>query len=94
MYLNNQHYLQICSIRCSSKHNGAGESLGKLVKTQKFKDNRKITMFSKYGTDSMVTINRDKIKENSLEKYGVDHPLKSKEVRQLRDDSVLENKEL
>ena len=91
MHLNNQHYLQICSIRCSSKHNGAGESLGKLVKTQKFKDNRKITMFSKYGTDSMVTINRDKIKENSLEKYGVDNPLKSKEVRQLRDDSVLEN---
>jgi len=82
-------YLTYCSSRCSSKHNGAGKKLGALVKTEAFKKNRNKVLLEKYGTNSMVELNADKIKLICLDRYGVDHPLKSKEIRQKRDEAVL-----
>jgi hypothetical protein len=83
-------YLIYCSVSCSSKNNGAGAKLGALVKTEAFKKNRNTVLLEKYGTNNMAGLNADKIKQASIEKYGVDHPLKSIEVRQKRDDAVLE----
>jgi hypothetical protein len=83
-------YRDFCSQSCSSKYGPSHEALIRTLQSDKFKENRKAKILERYGTTSMIDLHREKAKETSLARYGVDNPLKSDYAKQRRKEVVLE----
>ena len=73
----NHGFRSYCSQSCSSKYGLSHESLLKMIKSKEFIDARREKIIAKYGTSSMICLNREKAKQTSLERYGVDQDRKS-----------------
>jgi len=72
-----------CSTTAISKRPGCG------FKSAKFIASRKKTLLVRYGTNSMISINRNKAIATNRVKFGVDYPLQSAAIRQKVSDNLL-----
>ena len=83
-------YREYCCQSCSSRYGPAHEALLKTIRSEEFKTNRKKKIIERYGTSSMISINRDKATKTSIERYGVDNPLKSDYAKQRKVETIIE----
>lgn len=84
-------YRTYCSTSCSSKDNKSSiEKFIKLARSPEFINARRQKILAKYGTSSMISVNRAKAVATSLERYGVDNPLKSAYAKQRKVELVIE----
>jgi very-short-patch-repair endonuclease len=72
-------YRLFCCNSCSSK--GNIKANGSKLNTEEGKLKRKEALINKYGTDSMITVNRKKAIETTQKTLGVDYPLQSSIIR-------------
>ena len=82
-------YRTYCSNKCASSEPTKIAKLVTMLRTDEFKANRRSKIVARFGTDAMCIPNRAKIKAVSMAKYGVDNPLKSKEVQALKTAAVI-----
>lgn len=72
-------YRMYCGASCSSTANVPMTT--KHFNSDEFKVKRKEALIERYGTDSLISINREKAIKSTQESLGVDYPLQSKEIR-------------
>jgi hypothetical protein len=72
-------YRMYCGASCSSTANVPLTT--KHFNSDEFKVKRKESLIERYGTDSLISINREKAIKSTQETLGVDYPLQSKDIR-------------
>jgi len=72
-------YRMYCGASCSSTANVPMTT--KHFNSEEFKVKRKESLIERYGTDSLISINREKAIKSTQESLGVDYPLQSKDIR-------------
>ena len=83
-------YRIYCSNLCSMSHDPFKQKALSQLWSIDSKKNRSNTLIEKYGTDSMIDINRTKSIASMQEKYGVDYPGQSQEIRDKTKAVVIE----
>lgn len=80
-------YRKYCSNKCSQNDPDVDHTRG--FRSEAGKQKRTEALIKRYGTASMLKVNAEKIKQNALEKHGVDHPLKRQDMQAIRENSLL-----
>jgi very-short-patch-repair endonuclease len=84
-------YRIYCSNKCSTNDPDIQEKMLSGFKRSDFQEKRKATLIARYGTDSMVTLNRASgvIQAACIKKYGVDNALKHSSMQRLREEAYM-----
>lgn len=80
-------YRTYCSGSCSSK--GSIAKYGSFLTTPEGLKKRKETLIKRYGTDSMISINREKSIQTNRKRLGVDYPLQNQQIREKVKETLL-----
>jgi hypothetical protein len=83
-------YRTFCSNSCSSRSPEKVAKFTEHLRSKEFKTRRREKIIERYGTHSMIDLNRDKAKITSLARYGVDNPLKSDYAKLRKVEKVIE----